>query len=399
MKTFTFIFGVLTLLCYPGNPLYAAASGGHDDAAEIRQIVRLPFREYGGLALYKNVPLDGKDIVFRKEPDYNGHEIVRGDLPIGHDKKDHLCFAWDSTERKLYLDVNRNLDLTDDPSGVYYSYNKNKFFDFFKGIRIVSYPGHNPAQYLLDIRLQRNNVKEFCNVMVCSGWQGAVKLYGRTWWIGIVDNLDGIIDSEDSIIVQPVAKVGKKIPAGFLDFDRIPVPDNLFFGGHTYKLSFTIESGEAGGDVAVSFTETHPHMGELTIDGSHIKRLYLAQSSGENLTFAMFDSPGKTVHIPAGTYDQQRIILAGEDSLGVFYAIRNRDIIVSAEKPATVRLGAPLNNSVSVKRRGSDLLINYQLLGAEGEVYTQAMRNTDNPPQFAAFLGGRKIASGSFRYG
>jgi len=192
MKTFTFIFWVLTLGYCTGNPLYATVSSGHDDGTEIRQIVRLPFREYSGLVKYSNVPLDGKDIVFRKEPDYAGHEVVRGALPTGRDKKDHLCFAWDCTEKRLYLDVNRNLDITDDPSGVYYSYNKNQNFDIFKRIRVASYPGHNPAQYLIDIFLQKHSGNEFCQIIIRSGWQDTIELHGRMWWIGIVDNMGGI---------------------------------------------------------------------------------------------------------------------------------------------------------------------------------------------------------------
>jgi len=64
-----------------------------------------------GLSLRVNLSLEGMDIAFKKEPDFGDREIIKGALPTGRKKKDHLCFAVDSSAEKMYLDLNRNLDL------------------------------------------------------------------------------------------------------------------------------------------------------------------------------------------------------------------------------------------------------------------------------------------------
>jgi hypothetical protein len=73
--------------------------------------------------------------------------------------------------------------------------------------------------------------------------------------------------------------------------------------------------------------------------------------------------------------------------------------LVSGQTPATLDIGGPLTNSVAVARHGSDLTLNYQLLGAGGQRYQLASVNRQHPPEFAIFHGGKKIASGDFEFG
>ena len=55
---------------------------------------------------------------FRKEPDFGKDKVVRSALRIGPGKNDFMGFAVNLTRRSLYLDLNQNLDLTDDPDGI-----------------------------------------------------------------------------------------------------------------------------------------------------------------------------------------------------------------------------------------------------------------------------------------
>ena len=48
---------------------------------------------------------EGKEVTFKKEPDFGDSEIIRGALSIGKDERASICFAWDVSERKLYLDL------------------------------------------------------------------------------------------------------------------------------------------------------------------------------------------------------------------------------------------------------------------------------------------------------
>ena len=67
-----------------------------------------------------DVPIDlqEKEIVFRKEPDFGGRSVIRGAITTGAGSTNFVGFALDLAKRTLYLDRNRNLDLTDDPSRV-----------------------------------------------------------------------------------------------------------------------------------------------------------------------------------------------------------------------------------------------------------------------------------------
>ena len=77
----------------------------------------------------------------------------------------------------------------------------------------------------------------------------------------------------------------------------------------------------------------------------------------------------------------------------------NLNIDISSEKPAELKIGSPLNNTVKVRRKGSTLELDYQLIGSGGEIYRQQVSNSKNPPTFTIYKGNRKITSGSFRYG
>ena len=58
---------------------------------------------------------------FEKEPDLGERAIVRGRLLTGTGEDSWTGFAWDRSKGTLYLDLNRNRDLTDDPEGVFQS--------------------------------------------------------------------------------------------------------------------------------------------------------------------------------------------------------------------------------------------------------------------------------------
>jgi len=58
-------------------------------------------------------------VSFEKEPDFGGRKVAKGLIPTGSEEKDYIGYACDLKKGKLYLDLNRNRDLTDDPNGVF----------------------------------------------------------------------------------------------------------------------------------------------------------------------------------------------------------------------------------------------------------------------------------------
>ena len=56
---------------------------------------------------------------FLKEPELSQRHVFRRVLRFGKDTNNAIALIWDQPKRKLYLDLNRNLDFTDDPAGVF----------------------------------------------------------------------------------------------------------------------------------------------------------------------------------------------------------------------------------------------------------------------------------------
>ncbi len=136
-------------------------------------------------------------------------------------------------------------------------------------------------------------------------------------------------------------------------------------------------------------------VGELNLQGQHIERLVLRQKDGGT---KKFDKPGETIKLPVGEYRLQEVRLQGGYSCGITTGICDADWVTIAEdKPAVLKVGAPLKQAVRVERRGRFLVLNYELLGVGGEKYTQADRN--KPPTFTVYKANRQLASGKFQFG
>ena len=82
--------------------------------------VDLAYREVGYSFVDWNVSMTTRSGAFQKEPKLSPTKVIRGSLRLGS-RDQETGFAWDQAAGKLYLDLNRNQDLTDDPGGVFSS--------------------------------------------------------------------------------------------------------------------------------------------------------------------------------------------------------------------------------------------------------------------------------------
>jgi hypothetical protein len=100
--------------------------------------------------------------------------------------------------------------------------------------------------------------------------------------------------------------------------------------------------------------------------------------------------------VPTGKYRLHEIHLEGG------YISRSSNttvewITITVDKPAVLKLGAPLTQTAKVQRQGSVLVLNYELLGGGGEKYTSP--NRSKPPTFTIYKGDKEIASDKFEFG
>lgn len=137
-------------------------------------------------------------------------------------------------------------------------------------------------------------------------------------------------------------------------------------------------------------------LGDLKIEGEDIERLVLRRNDGHTETL---ENPDKTVKLPEGQYLLQDVRLKGGYARRTVASGRNR-VTISEDTTASLTVGAPLKQTVSVRRQGSILQLSYGLSGVDGNTYASTIVGSRNrPPTFTIYKGDRKIATGEFEFG
>ncbi len=134
-------------------------------------------------------------------------------------------------------------------------------------------------------------------------------------------------------------------------------------------------------------------MHELKLDGENIEKLIL-QSGNQKHTF---NKPGKSIMLEPGTYHVSELHLQGGFAYFVSQSpARPEPIQVGPGEPAILKAGEPLEQCITVQRKGQLLAMDYQLIGIGGERYRF---ESVHHPKFAIYKGNKEIASGKFRFG
>jgi len=387
------------LLCFLASRLFVYAQ--ETSGPKTTYVFRLKHKPDGFSLFSSLVNVESSAKTLANEPALGKRNVIRGDLRLTPKGQNLLPFIWDSGAAKLYLDLNRNGDLSDDP--VFESSGEKRMANSqqeFKNVVLPSSRGPEFGLWNVDIwlwtRLYMDTISGVtgAGLIVHSGWEGEVVLYGRKLIMSVVDGADGLIAERDTLALRDAGKSYHPM------YEIAGVPKRLFFGGHLYEPSFQLEPGEKGGVLVAQFRETESPLGECRVVGQHIARLVLSQS---NSMVAILDEPSGEVAIPVGTYDRQDVFLDGGSSVGVFRTVvRTRGLRVFRDVPVSISMGAPLRNSVKVEASvlRNMLRLGYELRGADGEIYDPYPRHDPKrAPKFAIYGNNKKVGSGSFAYG
>jgi hypothetical protein len=362
---------------------------------------------------------------FKKEPDLGQRKVYRGTLKFGDSTEAFVPFIWDQAQGKLYLDLNRNQDLTDDADGVFACQGPpNYSFQNFGRVRLrfKTPVGTERLAVGLFFNEFRGTLNASATPYFC--WEAKVTQGGQDWQVALVDSLVGKLGSAQtsSLIIRPWADRGKAIDSLYGSLDSLPFTGNVFFGQRACHLDCALVQQDNNLKYRLNLTERPEQLGELRITGQYIHRLVLTRrfsvaAQAPSLT-VILDSPGPVVKVPVGSYAYQLSLKQGgtEASLMLNYASVEVDsegrsvprlandhglLVVSAANAATLAAGGPLTNSVTVDRRGRSLALNYRLLGANGEAYQ--LQGVRKEPEFAIYRAGKsrdtKLASGRFQFG
>jgi len=134
--------------------------------------------------------------------------------------------------------------------------------------------------------------------------------------------------------------------------------------------------------------------GELKLQGKYIERLVLRRKDSRT---ERFDQPAETIKLQVGEYRLLETHLKGGYICRSSRTPTGDWVTIAEDKSAVLKVGAPIKPTVKAQRQGSVLVLNYELLGIGGEIYTDSNRN--KPPTFTVYKGDKEIASDKFEFG
>jgi len=135
-------------------------------------------------------------------------------------------------------------------------------------------------------------------------------------------------------------------------------------------------------------------LGELKLEGKYIERLVLRRKDGHT---ERFDQPAETIKLQVGEYRLLETHLKGGYVCRSSRTPTGDWVTIAEDKSAVLKFGAPLKPTVKAQRQGRILVLNYELRGLGGEIYTDS--NRSKPPAFTVYEGDKEIASDKFEFG
>jgi hypothetical protein len=388
--------------------LFSLALGAHCAQAAVAtpaptppsQVILLEPRETDRPVLSRSYYVSRERKPFKKEPVLSKDGVIRGSLDVGQDATNRLAFIWDRSHGKLYLDLNRNEDLTDDPAGVFQAEGKGDS-QTFKGIRTALKTASGVHSFLLDVSLTGygNELMTFGNVNLRSYWQGKLTWQGQDYEIGLIeDTREGWGGDEASqgpfLVLRPWAARAQplELPTGTADALRLPT--RLFWRNRAMRLTPRFDTAAGQERCQLELREEQPSLGELKVTGSMVHRLVLQNDRGYTV---VLEAPDSSVKIPVGSYRAKSIWIKQGEATACQRT--GRSLTISEKSPTVFLAGGPLTNSVTAKRRGKYLVLDYSLIGADGGAYQLSKDDPLHPPAFTIFHNGKKVATGQFAFG
>jgi hypothetical protein len=394
--------------------LVGATAGAADSLAGAHQTVYLEYQELGSRIKGWQLNITPQTEPFKKEPDWGGRHICRGTInsafhgverpgaPPGHTI--NLPFAWDYTQGKLYLDLNRNGDLAEHPACSTQPGSGDYFYETFTNIHLA-FNGEAPSHpVLVDIALYAHKGKSISggNLTWYSFWQGKAVMQGQECQVGLIEHPNHLgSTAEASMLLRPWTEHEKpfSLEDGLLaGFDYCT---NLFAYGQAYRLTCAYLPGDAA-KYKLELSEAPAELGEVVLTGKSIQRVVLWEHQAKAPYTVVLDRPQPKVRVPVGTYSRYWAALR-EKATEAFSDYRDwgrpKPVTVTAASLLSLPIGGPLTNWVAVQNQGRTLTFEYQLQGAGGRYRLSGPVDRSKPPEVAISREGKSVDSGKFEFG
>ncbi len=320
-----------------------------------------------------------------------GTKLTFGTLEIGTNR---FGFAWDRRAGKLYLDLNQNLDFTDDTGGVFDA--EKGFYQEFTGIRLSVSDGLSQWHYLVDLQLY--DVRG-CYVQLRSFYEGKLELAGQTWQIGLVKKLVANPGStsrsrETTLLIRPWTERTKRFSLSDSAAITVPLCEIVYLWDRSYTPQIDWQQCDHTNKPVLKLRPAKTELGQLELAGLYVQRLVLKNAPQRA---ALFHSPDRIIQVPVGTYNNIEVFLKNGDAEATAELVEK--VVVTTNTTNLLAVGGPLTNSVTVTVDGRVLRMSYKLVGYGGKEYNFNYAGARKPPEFTIYKGDKRISSGRFRFG
>jgi|GEM_PF-2460478 len=331
---------------------------------------------------------------FAKEPESSGGRVYRGHVWLGEEGPSG--FIWLKQDKKLYVDLNRDGDLTNDPNGMLDENTREGYSNSeheFEPITIERQTECGTLRYVIDVRVSNYNESYFYPYFALrSGFKGTMSLNGRDWEFSAAD-MPGASEAQRFLCCLSDSKERWYRT-------RWTVPEMIFVGGANYTIKLQWAQKDGTPLLQAVLADKAVAMGQMEIPGKEIRSLSL-QSANTILFPEITETP---VAVPAGQYRCRELSLKGKEEFRMITPQHIDNLMCTVPEKGTglFKAGAPLNHTVDVVRSGNTLKFNYKLAGIGGEAYDvrQVTGYDDSKkPRVEIYKGDLLLASGAFEFG
>ena len=365
--------------------LFGLLSGGADAAT-----FTLEYRTDGKTAGF-SLPLGESEVRFKKEPSYAGKDVVRSVLYVSPERKEFIGFACDSEGSTLYLDLNRNLDLTDDPEGVISSTSEG-WGHFFASCSIPIEQEGRRREMLVDLTIYGD---QWGRYEVKSSWESeSVSIDDQTFRVSIVDDGDGVITAQDILYLEPIEEFQEEGAEGISV--ELKAPTTLVLNGVPVALTYALSSD--GKTLALSVEPSSAPLVEVEMKGNGVERIVMQDEA----LAAVYLGPSTILQIPPGNYNGDVWVRMGEGKASSLWNAGNVSLHVRGGSGRESWLvGGPIVSKLTCSIPGNRLQFDQKTVGVGDEKYTPDVISggSISQPKLRIKKAGEVIHVGEFEYG
>lgn len=330
---------------------------------------------------WRDTMIGPEEPTLRAEPPYKGSKVKRGILKLTDSPETWMAFAWDRSANRVYLDMNRDLDLTNDTTGVLrVTANGSRPASFNAEVPMTTAPGEMLYRIAAEL-----DFGPACWLCVRGEWTGTLNAGGRDWLVGLQPRrLSATSETRVSLRLA-----GSDAAQGHVT-SYMSLPSTCTLNSETFLVEKRNEGTTSDSPVLV-FTPVSLPTGELRFSSPGISELHLRGIGGQLVILATTE----TIHrVPADEYQLGGLTMepfGGPRNMG-----RSPAIVIAVGGSTTLPFGPPIRPMPVVNASGAYIDLSCRLVGAGGEEYGGSRQN---PPKYGIFLGDRLLKSGVFEYG